>query len=134
MRCRRPINKLAVGDSVTFAGSFTGGAAWYRGSVMRLNDMMFLVRSVGFSRDSMARHHLGLMARLRPIEVDVNAAVTTQGLTTVRGDSVIDGNDRAPYGWGGYPTLLPPVPGIHLLAPAASLPHLSTSTAQKNLI
>jgi hypothetical protein len=39
-----------------------------------------------------------------------------------------------PYGWGGCPTLLPPLPGIHLLAPAASLPHLSTSTAQKNLI
>jgi hypothetical protein len=107
-------NNLAIGDSVTFTGSLASAAGWYRGSVMRLNDMMFLVRSEGFSPDSAARHHVGLMARLLPIEVDVNAAFTTQGQTTVRGNSVIDGNDREPTGWGGCPVLLPTAPGIRI--------------------
>lgn len=107
-------NDLAVGDSVTFTGSVSGKAGWYRGSVTRLNDMMYLVRSEGFSPDSVARYHVGLMARLRPIEVNVDAALTTQQQTTVRGNSVIDGNDHVPWAWGGCPALLPPVPGIRI--------------------
>jgi hypothetical protein len=106
-------NQLAVGDSTTFAGNLTG-SGWYRGSIRRLNDLLYLVRSEGFSRDSTARQHLGMLLRLRPIELDITAALKTQGATKIGGSSFIDGNDNLPPGWSGCPALQPPLPGIQM--------------------
>jgi len=106
-------NAVAVGDSVSFGGTITG-SGWYRGTVRRLNDLLFLVRSEGFSRDSNARQQVGMLVRLRPIELDITAALKTQGATKIGGSSFIDGNDNLPAGWSGCPSLLPPLPGIQL--------------------
>jgi hypothetical protein len=106
-------NQLAVGDSTTFAGNLTG-SGWYRGSIRRLNDLLYLVRSEGFSGDSTARQHLGMLLRLRPIELDITAALKTQGATKIGGSSYIDGYDSYPPGWTGCPALMPPLPGIQM--------------------
>ncbi len=106
-------NGLAAGDSITFAGQLTGGVGWYRGSVFRLNDLMFLVRSEGFSPDSQTRHHIGLLVRLRPLEVNMQAALKTQGATKIGGSAYINGNDMPPAGWSCGPPE-PALPGILL--------------------
>ena len=107
-------NAMIVGDSVTFSGTLSTGTGWYRGSIRRLSDMMFLVRSEGFNRDSTTRQQLGLLARLRPIEVTVRSALATTGTTDLRGSSLVSGHDVNP----------PDTEGCDL---GASLPGVTTS-------
>ena len=106
-------NMMAVGDSASFGGTITG-SGWYRGTVRRLNTLLFLARSEGFSRDSTARQQIGMLLRLRPVELDITAALKTQGEVKVGGSSYTDGNDNLPPGWTGCPALEPPLPGIQL--------------------
>lgn len=111
-------NQLPVGDSTTFGGTLAGNAGWYRGAVVRLNTELFLIRAEGFGRDSATRQHVGLLVRLRPLEVLINAALKTQGATKIGGSSFIDGADRVPDGWTGCPALDPSQPGIRITDPA----------------
>lgn len=106
-------NQLAVGDSTVFGGTLAG-SGWYRGSVRRLNDLLFLARSEGFSRDSNSRQQVGMLLRLRPVELNITAALKTQGEVKVGGSSFTDGNDNLPTGWTGCPATLPTLPGIQM--------------------
>lgn len=106
-------NNLPVGDSSSFGGIVTG-TGWYRGTIRRLNDLLFLARSEGFSRDSLSRQQIGMLLRLRPVEIDITAALKTQGEVTVGGSSYTSGYDSLPTGWTGCPGLQPPLPGIQL--------------------
>jgi hypothetical protein len=105
-------NLLATGDSITFNGNVSGG--WYRGSIRRLNDLLFIARSEGFSGDSTTRQQLGMLLRLRPVELQIAAALETQGNVTVGGSSYTDGNDNLPSGWSDCPPLDSALPGIRL--------------------
>lgn len=107
-------NAMAVGDSVTFNGQLASRTGWYRGSIRRLSDLMFLVRSEGFNRDSTTRQQVGMVVRLRPLEINVNSALKTQGDTRIGGSSRIDGNDNLPGGWSGCPATNPALPGIRI--------------------
>jgi hypothetical protein len=111
------LNVLAVGSDTAYNGTLPNGTGWYRGSVRRLNDELFLVRSEGFSPDSQTRQQVGLLVRLRPIEININAALKTQGATKIGGSSLIDGNDQAPAGWT-CPPLEPALPGIRIPDPS----------------
>ena len=95
------MNSIAVGSTTAFAGTLTGSNGWYRGGVTRLNGQLFLVRSEGFDSDSTARHQVGLLLRLKPIAIDIQAALTTQGSIKIGGSSLLDGNDHVPTGWTG---------------------------------
>lgn len=107
------LNTLAVGDSVTFGGSLpTGG--WYRGATRRLNDLLFLVRSEGFSGDSGARQPLGVLVRLQPVELRPAAAFVAGGATAVGDFAQVDGTDRAPTGWSDCGAPQPSVAGIRI--------------------
>ncbi|MDH4046051.1 MAG: hypothetical protein OEW06_16510, partial [Gemmatimonadota bacterium] len=117
-------NAMAVGDSAVFGGTITG-SGWYRGSIRRLNDLLFLARSEGFSRDSNSRQQTGMLLRLRPVELDITAALKTQGQVKVGGSSFTDGNDNLPPGWTGCPALEPALPGIQL--PDSSGSNFTTS-------
>lgn len=77
----------------------TGGAVVYR-----LNPELYFIAVSG--RDSTHRPHgratvqrVGLLARIRPPRVAVQAALTTGGAAV--GDAVIDGSDHIPAGWTG---------------------------------
>lgn len=95
----RVYNYLATGDSVPFSGTVAANGGWYRGSVRRLNSALYLVRSEGFSRDSTSRQQVGILVRLRPLEINVQAALETQGELKLGGSSDIDGHDTHPAGW-----------------------------------
>lgn len=110
-------NTLATGDSLPFSGTLPAGG-WYRGATRRLNDMLFLVWSEGFSRDSGARQQLGTLVRLHPVELRLTAGLTTRGASAVTGLALIDGGDRAPDAWSDCGPSEPSVAGIHI--PAAS--------------
>jgi len=71
---------LAVGDSLTFSGWLPDNVGWYRGSVLRINGPLFLVRSEGFSRDSLARQQVGALVRTVTMEMNVVAAIAAPGL------------------------------------------------------
>lgn len=113
-------NSLATGDSATFSGTINSNTGWYRGSVRRLSDLLFLVRSEGFNRDSTTRQQVGTIVRLRPIEIDIQGALTTQGDTKIGGSSFISGGDHQPGGWTDCPALQDSLAGIRI-NPGASI-------------
>jgi hypothetical protein len=90
---RQVMNYMAVGDSLAFTGTVAANGGWYRGIVQRLNNEMFLIRSEGFSRDSTSRQQLGLIVRLRPIEITIRAGLETKGKTEIGGNAIISGVD-----------------------------------------
>ncbi len=95
----RIYNVMAIGDTLPFTGTVAANGGWYRGSVRRLNNALYLVRSEGFSRDSASRQQVGMLVRLRPLEINVQAALETQGELKLGGSSDIDGHDTHPAGW-----------------------------------
>lgn len=108
-------NNLSKGNSTTVAATWlSDSSGWYRGTVTRLSDMLFLVKSEGFSRDSQARQRVGAVVRLRTIQFNINAALKTEGSTTVGGSTNIDGTDHTPTGWTGCPALEPNKAGIRI--------------------
>lgn len=109
-----PYNKLAVGDSATFNGTLADGTGWYRGTVRKLSDLIYLVRSEGFSGDDETRQHLALIVRLRVFELDIAAGLETQGDTQVGGNAQIDGTDEVPPGWGSCPAAGDNVAGVRI--------------------
>lgn len=97
-----PADSFAV--SRTQAPSRTGS---YGGYIYKLNGAMYLVDITG--SDSMsragrltgggARQRLGLLTRIRPLQVNVQASLTTQGGVNVQGNAEVDGFDQNPTGW-----------------------------------
>jgi hypothetical protein len=96
-------NGMAIGDSATVNGTTLSGAGSYDGVVKRLNNNLFLVSVAGSDQTSGARQRVGAFVRLRTIDMDIRAALTTQGPTTVGGTSQISGFDQDPFGWTGCP-------------------------------
>ena len=120
-------NNIAIGDSVDPATNLRLPAAtpltrvqlpnnvgWYRSAVRRINTELFLVRVEGFSQDSAARQSVGVIVRLKTIQLNVNAALKTRGSVRVGGSSEINGTDQVPSGWAGCPATRPDLPGIRL--------------------
>lgn len=103
---------VPVGDSATFAGALDDGTGWYRGSVTRMSTMIWMVESEGFSRDSTTRQKVGMIVRLRPIEIEIKAGLRTQGAIQIGGSAYINGYDSEPGAWTGCPALGDPLPGI----------------------
>jgi hypothetical protein len=97
-----PLDSAPVG---TIAAPFGTGS--YGGYVYRLNDNLFLTDIVGSDRATLtgrvrgsgARQRLGLLTRIRPLEIDIQASLTTQGDVEVRGTSELNGNDQTPNSW-----------------------------------
>jgi hypothetical protein len=108
---------LAVGGSVTTTGTATGGA-WYRRTVRRLSQMLFMVSTEGFSADSSSRQRLGVLVRLRPLAFNINSALKTQGSAKFGGSSYINGVDTQPSGWTGCPATGPTQPAVRIPDPS----------------
>lgn len=109
-------NNMSIGGSVVTNGTAPDGS-WYRRSVKKLGDMMFLVSAEGFNPDSSSRSRVGYLLRLRPLAFNINAALKTQGTLKVGGSSFISGVDSMPVGWTGCPALQPTLPGIRMPDP-----------------
>ena len=111
-------SRLAAGDSVTFDGWLIDGSGWYRGSLRRLNDMLYLVRSEGFSRDSATRRHLGTLVRIQVPELPMRASAVVRGPVVVRGAARLDGTDQIPTGWTSCGATEPDTPGLGVTSTA----------------
>ena len=99
----KAFNQLADHDSLAVTETSLGGNAYTSGEVVRVNDLTFLVRSVGETRTSsgnvLATRMLGQLVKLNPSDVDIQAAVTARGEVTVGGNARVDGHDQDPTGW-----------------------------------
>lgn len=82
----------------------TAGRSRYTPIVTRLNSNLYMVSARGEQLDAsgtvLSRRMLGTLARLAPVTVDVQAAVTSKGNVKVGGTATVDGNDHIPPGWG----------------------------------
>jgi hypothetical protein len=108
-------NQMVVGTTIAVPDTqLSGRAGWYRGSVRRLNQELFLVESEGFSWDSTARQRVGVVVRLKPIEIVMTAALKTMGDVKVGGSSFLSGQDQIPTGWTGCPAPRPMLPALSL--------------------
>jgi hypothetical protein len=105
-------NQLLPGQRVNVAGAVPGGTGTYAGSVIRLNQELFIVDVIGTDARGQARQRLGSFVKLRPLVIDIGAALTTQGPTKVGGSAEIDGSDHVPVGWTGCPSAVPPLAGL----------------------
>ncbi len=85
----------------------------YNGKMFKLNDALYLLDMTaqdtmslaGRIRGGGASQRLGLIARIRPLNLNTQAAVTSGGSNVVVGSASIDGNDHVPGGWAGCPPL-----------------------------
>jgi hypothetical protein len=85
----------------------------YSGKMYKLNDALYLLDMTaqdtmslaGRIRGGGASQRLGLLARIRPLNLNTQAAVTSGGSNVVVGSASIDGNDHVPGGWAGCPPL-----------------------------
>jgi len=90
------------------AASRTGS---YNGTIMKLNDELYLIDMTGQDTMSLAgrirgggaSQRMGLIARIRPLAVNIQAAVTSGGTNLVAGNVNINGTDSVPTGWAGCP-------------------------------
>jgi len=88
----------------TQAPSKTGS---YSGSLYKLADNLFLFDVTG--RDTMSRanrlrgggfsQRLGVLTRIKPLQVDIQASLTTGNSDALAGQATVDGNDHVPPGW-----------------------------------
>ena len=95
-------------DSSKIANTTTAnGRGTYGGWIYKLNNDLFLLDVVGADTLSRAgrvfgggaRQRIGLITRLKPLEVDIKASLTTQGSVNLQGNAQVDGNDASPTGW-----------------------------------
>jgi len=92
------------------AASKTGS---YNGTMYKFNDQLYLIDMTaqdtmslaGRIRGGGASQRLGLLARIRTLNLNTQAAVTSGGANVVAGNASIDGNDHMPTGWAGCPPL-----------------------------
>ena len=110
-------NTMAVGAKASLSGTAPDGNGWYRAEVRRLSQMLYVVQTEGFSKDSTSRQRVGALLKLRPLTIDFNAALKTQGSAKIGGSSFINGKDTSPTEWTGCPATLPTLPGIRLPDP-----------------
>jgi len=107
-------NQLLPGRRVDIGGAALGGTGTYAGSVVRLSQELFLVDVTGTDARGRARQRLGAFVKLRPLIIDVEAALTTRGNTRIGGSAEIDGTDHVPPGWSDCPPPVPPMAGVRL--------------------
>ena len=95
------LNTLDLLDSVAVSGTSPGGSGSYSGWVKRVAEEMFVVEITGTDRAGGSQQKIGKFVRLMGVDVDIQAALTVQGPTTVGGSSEIMAADSTPDGWDG---------------------------------
>jgi hypothetical protein len=101
-----PLDSVQVVDAVS--PSHTGR---YAGYVYRLNEQQYLIDVTGRDstsiaggaeythRGSAASERIGLLARIKPLTVDIRASLTSGRGDALSGNAAIDGYDHTPTGW-----------------------------------
>jgi hypothetical protein len=107
---------VPLGSVATLTTVSLGGNVFTTPSVTRLNNELFLVRSVGERRDAagnvLASRAVGSLVRLRIATFNAPAALTARGTVRVAGTADIIGNNSDPENWTGCPTIDTSLAGI----------------------
>ncbi len=106
-----PGSPVSVSQSTIPKKTTASKTGSYNGTITKLNDGMYLIDMTGQDTMSLAGRirgggassRMGLMTRIRPLAVNIQAAVTSGGTNFVAGTVTIAGNDSAPTGWAGCP-------------------------------
>lgn len=96
-----PAASIAVANQSANTGVFSG-------RLLKLNSNLYLVDI--FGQDSVsasgklkqvasARARVGMITRVQPLLIDIQASLTTQGAANLTGNAAVDGNDHTPPGW-----------------------------------
>lgn len=94
-------------DSAVDSGTTAGGTGSYASVVRKMNDNIFLVDVTGEDKASAsgkvfgggARQRVGMLLRIRIVDMKIGASLTTQGTVKLAGNAFVDGNDHLPAGW-----------------------------------
>lgn len=96
-----PADSFTVNQTATPSGSGS-----YGGFIYKLNSAMYLVDVTGLDnasrgglRGTGARQRVGLITRVRPLQINIQASLTTQGGVQVQGNAEVDGFDQNPANW-----------------------------------
>jgi len=110
-----PTDSLQIGPTTAASRSGT-----FAGWIRKLNDNLFMIDVVGGDTLSMAgrgttggaRQRLALITRLRPLQVDIEASLTTKGNVKLQGNAAVNGADAVPTDWTDCDPPGTPVAGI----------------------
>jgi len=95
------MNSIAVGATAgPFSHSLAGGTGFDTTFVTRLNNQLYLIRSIGRDQTGASRRQVAALARMVFINLTMRSALTTKGSLTVGGSSYINGVNATPAGWG----------------------------------
>ncbi|HXF94503.1 MAG TPA: pilus assembly PilX N-terminal domain-containing protein [Gemmatimonadales bacterium] len=95
-------------DTVKLGNRSYGARGWYTGYVFKLNRNLYLFDLTGSDtttrsgslafrrRGGGGRSRLGILARIRPLQIPAHASLTTQGNVTLSGNAAVDGTDQIP--------------------------------------
>jgi hypothetical protein len=103
---------LAVGGTVDAQGGTAVG--WFRYRMRRLSPRLYLSQADGFSWDWSARQRVAVVLRLRPVPVDVVAALKTLVSPPPGASKEVGGADEVPAGWRGCPAPGPSLPAVYV--------------------
>jgi Tfp pilus assembly protein PilX len=100
------LNGLAVGDSLSESATSLGARINVTPKVVRLNNELFLVRSLGQRTDPagrvLAQRTVAVVGRLVTVTTTAKAAVTVTKPVAFNGNAFeVIGNDSTPAGWAG---------------------------------
>jgi hypothetical protein len=98
----------------------------YDGRVLKMNANMYLIditaqdsvsRSGKLRQGGGARQRVGLLARIKPLQMNIQASLTTQTGVNLSGSARVDGNDHTPPGWADCDVLDSAKAGIRVNGP-----------------
>jgi len=93
-------NSMGVMEKLPISGSVPQGVGSYSGNIQRLSQELFFLDMTGVSARGGARQRLGTFVKLRPLNVEIEASLTTRGAVRRNGNGEISGMDIPPAGWG----------------------------------
>ena len=101
----------------------TSGTGVYGGNIRKLNANLYLIDitaqdsislRTGLRQMGAARQRVGLLARIKPLAMDIQASLTTLGNVDLKGQTTINGYDQLPPGWLDCDPAGPPAAGIRV--------------------
>ncbi len=121
---KRPLYcNCAGGDSVVIGPNqlAANGTGRYTGYSYHVGPNLFLLDVTGQDSRSYggsiaggggARSRLGMLARIAPVNFNIQASLTTQGQVNMSGNANINGSDQIPSGWTSCDPPGPPQAGV----------------------
>jgi hypothetical protein len=114
--------------SVTLADAATATGV-YSGRILKLNANLYLIdvtaqdsvsRSGRLGASGGARQRVGLLTRIKPLQIDIQASLTTQGGANLSGNAAVDGSDHTPPGWVDCDPVSDSMAGIRVNGPVTT--------------